>query len=335
VINPSHYKKADVSLWKGRTDSESDIDAFRFHQVLELIDLNNSPDKSQDEKINFCILGFASDEGIMRNKGRQGAAEAPDFIRRQLANLPANFFPEANLYDAGDIYVNNEDLESAQKDLALAVKCLLEKGYQPLVLGGGHEIVLGHFNGLDAFLKGKMSAEKSPLIINLDAHFDLRPFIDKGSSGTMFNQIAQCMKGENRDFNYTCVGVQTYANTKRLYKTADEFGVNYFHSKDIFHTNKMVVLEQILDIVDDHEHIYLTLDFDVLNAANAPGVSAPQPFGMDPELFLFLVKGIVKTGKVRSLDIAEISPRFDDDNRTSKLAAVVLFAIMNEMILLG
>jgi len=142
------------------------------------------------------------------------------------------------------------------------------------------------------------------------------------------------MREENRAFNYTCIGVQTYANTKSLYNTADEFGVNYFHSKDIFQTNKTVILDQIIDIIEDHEHIYLTLDFDVLNAANAPGVSAPQPFGMDPELFLFIVKGIVKTGKVRSLDIAEISPRFDDDNRTSKLAAVVLFAIMNEMMLL-
>ena len=317
--------------WTGRTDSETEREAFRFHQVVKPLDLRDIPDSSES-KMKFCLLGFASDEGIVRNKGRKGAAEAPHFIRRQLANLPANFIDHAELFDAGDIGVSNEDLESAQFDLSNAIQALLSQNFHPLVLGGGHEIVLGHFNGVDQFLHSESSRSSSPLIVNFDAHFDLRPISDKGSSGTMFRQIAQRMDEEQRNFDYLCIGLQTYANTRSLYNCADELGVKYFHSKDISHTNQTAILEQIIALTSKHKDIYLTLDFDVLNAANAPGVSAPQPFGMDPELFLYLVKGIIATKKVRSLDIAEISPRFDDDNRTSKLAAVTLFAIINELL---
>jgi formiminoglutamase len=61
-------------------------------------------------------------------------------------------------------------------------------------------------------------------------------------------------------------------------------------------------------------------------------VSAPQPFGLHPEIVLKLVKHVIQSGKVVSVDIAEVSPRFDEDNQTAKLAAVTIYAIINTMI---
>jgi len=71
------------------------------------------------------------------------------------------------------------------------------------------------------------------------------------------------------------------------------------------------------------------LDFDVLNSAYAPGVSSPQPFGITPEMLLYFVKPLLRSGKIKSLDIAEVAPRYDDDNQTAKLAAIVLYAVIN------
>jgi formiminoglutamase len=112
---------------------------------------------------------------------------------------------------------------------------------------------------------------------------------------------------------------------------AEELGVDVYDAKDITEERKDLILEQVLERLAQHEHIYLTLDMDVINAAHAPGVSSPQPFGLDPTLFLFFVKGILATGKVRSIDIAEVSPRYDADYQTAKLAAVVLYAIINTL----
>jgi formiminoglutamase len=81
-----------------------------------------------------------------------------------------------------------------------------------------------------------------------------------------------------------------------------------------------------------HQHIYLTICADVFSSAFAPGVSAPQPFGLHPEVVLKLVKHVIQSGKVVSADIAEVSPRFDEDNQTAKLAAITIYAIINTII---
>ena len=34
-----NYKKTDESVWQGRTDSDTNYDAFRWHQCVKIIDL--------------------------------------------------------------------------------------------------------------------------------------------------------------------------------------------------------------------------------------------------------------------------------------------------------
>jgi formiminoglutamase len=329
MIDNANYRMTEPDMWQGRVDDPTDQDAFRIHQVVQILDLKG-PLTVTDEKSPLCILGFCCDEGVRRNKGRIGAAEGPVQIRKELAKLPANFVEQATLYDAGNIYCVNGDLESAQHKLTAAVKHLLDNGFRPIVLGGGHEIVFGHYRGVREHVISKPNS-LPPLIVNFDAHLDLRPINEGGTSGTSFNQIAIEHESFNIPFNYICLGTQTYSNTKSLYKRADKLGVEYVDAKDISEANKNLILERVRSLISEHQDIYLTLDFDVLNAANAPGVSSPQPFGMAPEMFLYLVKEVIRTGKVRSFDIAEVSPRYDDDNQTAKLAAVVIYSIINVM----
>ena len=321
-----NYRQSDPLRWTGRIDDAEDPLAARVHQAVEVIDLRNLP-LAENGILNLALLGFCVDEGVNRNMGRVGASDGPWAIRKELAKLPANFIGRARLVDAGDVFCLKRDLETAQVDLSEAVERLIRQGYFPLVLGGGHEIVYGHYNGL----RSAISDGKPPILVNLDAHLDLRNFDSGGTSGTSFYQIATEHRQAGNPFDYICIGAQTYGNTRRLYMRAEELGVDVYDAKDITEGSKEFILKQVLERLAHHEHIYLTLDMDVLNAAHAPGVSSPQPFGLDPALFLFLVKGILSTGKVRSLDIAEVSPRYDADYQTAKLAAVILYAIINTL----
>lgn len=61
------------------------------------------------------------------------------------------------------------------------------------------------------------------------------------------------------------------------------------------------------------------------------GVSATQALGLDPEVVLPIIKHILRTRKIRGFDICEISPRFDQDNTTAKLGAVIIFAVVNTL----
>jgi len=314
------------NFWTGRVDHKTDRTAFRFHQVVSCI----SPAELaslETQKKRICIIGFSCDEGVRRNQGRTGAAEGPFRIRKELAKLPANFTESSELLDVGTICCRKKDMEKAQDELSLLVTFVLNHSCFPLVLGGGHEIVYGHYNGVKKF--ALQSEKNPPLLINFDAHFDLRPTNEFGTSGTSFFQIAQDHKSKNQPFEYICLGLQTYGNTKSLYNRADELAVQYYNAKDITENSKAHILSQIISSLEEHKSAYLTLDFDVLNSAYAPGVSSPQPFGISPEMMIYFLKPLLRTGKIKSLDIAEVAPRYDDDNQTSKLAAIVIYSIIN------
>jgi formiminoglutamase len=51
--------------------------------------------------------------------------------------------------------------------------------------------------------------------------------------------------------------------------------------------------------------------------------------GLDPEKSLKFIKYILRSNKVISFDIAEVSPRFDQDNQSANLAAVIIFSAVN------
>lgn len=65
---------------------------------------------------------------------------------------------------------------------------------------------------------------------------------------------------------------------------------------------------------------------DVFAAPYAPGVSAPAYNGIRPDTVFFdCLENLFKTGRIVSLDIAELNPRMDIDNRTARLAATIVF----------
>jgi formiminoglutamase len=277
------------------------------------------------ERMSFCFLGFKSDEGVKRNLGRTGAKYGPDSIRKQMANLPSYFNFDVNMFDAGNI-ICEDDLEEAQILLADAVYKILSAGMFPVLLGGGHEIAYGHYKGLYKYFKD--NNKELPHIVNVDAHFDLRPYHNGVSSGTMFHQIADMNKENGEKFKYLVIGIQQSANTKSLFNRADRLGTNYILCKDIRNKSEEIIFSKIDELIKD-KNTYLTVCTDVFSSAVAPGVSAPQPFGMFPEIGLKIIKHIVINSNLISFDIAEVAPRFDDDEQTAKLASILIFSLLN------
>mgnify|MGYP001549629884 CR=1 FL=1 len=326
-----NYRPSFAETWSGRIDDLHDRDAFRIHQVVRRIDLRKIAHRSihfSDQ--NICLLGFCCDEGIRRNLGRVGADQGPAYIRQELANLPVTFPDTFSIYDAGDIHCAGNDLERAQAALELAVERLMDHGLFPLVLGGGHELALGHYRGITQFLNKKH--RHPPGIINFDAHLDLRPMRQSGSSGTMFSQIADDCRKSGFPFTYFCLGVQTTGNTISLFKRAEQLGAEYMLAREISAGGLAASERKIMQFIDRCDTIYLTLCCDVFHSHAAPGVSALQPFGMDPETVLQLIKIILNCGKTVAIDIAEVSPRFDRDHHTAKLVSVIIYAMINQLI---
>ncbi len=308
-----HYQAPTPAFWTGRRDS---LVRERFFQIVELLDLTTTKILPNNA---FCLLGFACDAGVIRNLGNPGAKTGPQHFRQQFAKLANHLPQDVVLYDCGDIVCHDDDLENAQKSLAVICASLLDAGLHPIVIGGGHETAWGHFQGIMQFNHGKPIG-----IINFDAHYDLRPLLpgNKGSSGTPFLQMANYYHKLQLDFDYFVIGIQELANTASLFTTAKNLGVKTIFANQIHHSNnKEIITQSLANFMDKHQQIYLTLCLDVFANVIAPGVSAPQVNGLWLQQVLPLLEFIVRTNKIISFDIVELAPPLDQDNKTAQLAA--------------
>jgi formiminoglutamase len=318
-----YYIPAQKQNWQGRTDSQAQE---RFFQIVDCCDLREGFPQQTLEK-TYALLGFCCDEGVRRNLGRVGAAQGPQALRQALAKLALPLTEEFVLFDIGDIVCQNENLEAAQTALATLVSQLLQKKIMPIILGGGHEVAWGHYQGI---------ALHNPNIdlgiINFDAHFDLRPLHqnDQGHSGSPFLQIAQARQAKSLKFDYMCLGIQKFSNTQSLFAAAKSLNTTYIAAEDL-NTNPAANYFSVLDnFMAQHQSIYLTLCLDVFAAAFAPGVSAPQALGLLPHKVLPLLRHIFKSNKVISFDIAELAPQYDRENMTAQLAANLLAVLFKK-----
>jgi formiminoglutamase len=306
----------DEKIWGGRTDDEPGDTRRIFNQVAPF-------DGQAVGKNTPVIIGFGSDEGVSRNKGRSGAAHAPKELRRALAGLPAKALE--TVCDAGDVVCDDGDLESAQAELSRMVNNVLIRGGRPLVFGGGHEVAWGTYSGLRAYLGS--ASERRLLIINFDAHFDLRQ-TRPANSGTPFDQIACDCAARGVPFDYVCFGISDLANTAALFERARQLDVQYVLDIDMQEAQLMQRLGQLDELLNSADDVYLTIDLDVLPGSTAPGVSAPAVLGVPLSVVEAMVRRIHASGKLRASDIAEYNPSLDQDKRTARAAARLAYRLL-------
>ena len=306
-----HYSPTHQLAYTGRKEILANQ---RFYQTIHCLDLQHTQLTTQPH-LQPAILGFCSEEGIIRNHGRPGAKFGPEAFRKAFANLPAHGI--AHLIDVGDITVT-DDLELGQKALGSVVSELVKHHYLPIVIGGGHELAWGQYQGIhQSPLRKKLG------IINFDAHFDLRPLAkpNYGTSGTPFTQIAQQRELDKLGFHYLCVGIQPTANTPELFEQARILGAEYISASQLTENDVSHSLSIINHSIQQCDSIYLSICMDVFSASLASGVSAPQSLGILPERALPLIQHIMQSGKTISLAVAELSPPYDQNSLTARLAA--------------
>lgn len=297
-------------FWNGRKDS--DAHSTRFHQEV-LTDMSATLEVG-----DFGLIGFESDEGVRRNQGNPGAALAPNVIRTYIGNLPFHM-KHKQVKDYGNITCILGDLEGAQTALGQAVTGMLEDKVFPIMIGGGHETFYGHFLGEKNF-----RAHQSIGIINIDAHFDMRPD-ETPSSGTMFRQALEA----NDDVGYLCLGIQELGNTKTLFDAAARFKVQYMLEDEMHELS--AAYEKIDQFAANYDAVIVTVCMDAIASSFAPGVSAPSPFGLEAKQVRSLLRHIATLDNVSSMDVSEVNPLVDEKDKTSRLAALLVADFMQHI----
>ncbi|WP_116365813.1 formimidoylglutamase [Parahaliea mediterranea] len=308
---------SNASPWQGRVDAEDGDLGLRWHQVIQ---------RGAGSGPGAALLGFASDIGVRRNKGRPGAAAGPRALRGALANMA--WHHSTGLLDAGDIEAG-DDLAASQASYAAQLAELLAQGHFVLGLGGGHEIGWASYLGCRDFLTRRHAGQRLG-IINFDAHFDLRLPAPHASSGTPFYQVARDCEARGLPFDYCCIGAAPTANTAALFQRAAALGAVHLQDTDCHNDAARALLSAFITPLDA---LYVTVCLDVFPPASAPGVSAPAAPGVDPAWVLrqiALIGELCRDCAVHWLmaDVAELCPPLDIDARTARLGARVLDTLL-------
>lgn len=226
----------------------------------------------------------------------------------------------------------NDELEAAQSALGMKVATVLAQNAYPVILGGGHEVAWGSYLGLKPWLEQQDTEHyrRKLLVLNLDAHFDLRGS-RPANSGTPFDQIAQDCAKSNRLFQYACWGVAKLSNTPALYARAAEFNTDIKEDIELQESNLSSLMQSLDTLLANTDNVHLTIDLDVLPASVEPGVSAPATLGVPLATIEAIAIHVKQSGKMRIVDIAELNPSLDTDDHTARIAACLAWFLMDDL----
>lgn len=272
-------------------------------------------DVASYEEANVVILGCPQDEGVRRNKGRVGAAQAPTEIRRALYRLVVLETQQLKLFDIGDTIIQ-ATLEETHKLHSDIVQQIIQDGKQLVVLGGGNDVSYADCSGLS-------QAVESVLAINVDAHFDVRADAVR-NSGTPYRQLLEEEYVQPENFYEVGSIPMANSNTYRDYlqqKRATIIDLNTVQVHGI-----STVLTEVLH--NPAQTIFWGLDMDSVNVAAAPGVSAPNVLGLSAYDFCQIGKIAGQDWRSKIFEITEVNPTYDIDSRTSRLAAACIYQFL-------
>lgn len=269
------------------------------------------------------IVGLPYDGGIPT---RPGARFGPKAIRDALAAFGTwdGARDASPATDLGDLALPTTDGREAHCRIEEAARTAFAAGARPVFLGGDHGCTGSVVRGLAAARPGLRLG-----VISLDAHLDVREYADESSlsSGTPFRRAIESGIADGE--RMAMVGIRRFANSRHYLDWAAEQRIHLVTMEDVARQGAAASAQAALDAATrDADALYLSIDMDAVDAAFAPGVSATGIGGFTAREMIELVSTIASHPKLIAADVMELSPPYDHDQRTAKLAARLLLELL-------
>jgi formimidoylglutamase len=258
---------------------------------------------------------------------RAGSRHGPDAVRQAFmyytafSSLDDRGMTGFRAADLGDVNVTLTDMAASFENISATARGLVGRGIVPVTIGGDHWITYPLLKGVADALPGKRIG-----VIHFDAHHDLRKaHLGAESSGVPFRKALELPGGPIAGRNLVQIGIAEFANSPQLAGYARAAGVTVFPQLAVERDGMAGIVEQALILAGDGtDAIYVSVDIDCIDQAQAPGTAAPNPSGLDSRDVQAALRRIAGHPKVIGFDLVEISPPFDVQGITGRTGAALV-----------
>ncbi len=218
------------------------------------------------------------------------------------------------------------------QDLAREVRAIVRRGQLPVVLGGDHSLSIGSVGGV---------AQASRIgVIWLDAHGD---FNTPGTSpsGNVHGMPLAVLAGLGDARLVAAAGEPPAVSPDRIaligarsldageQELLREQGVTVYAMESIDTRGIAAVVEEaVTRLTARADRLHVSLDVDVLDPREAPGVGTPVPGGLTYREARLAMEIIAASGRLGSLDVVEVNPILDERNATGRLASELVLSAL-------
>jgi len=296
------------------------------------------------------LIGAPTDVGA----GRRGASMGPEALR--VAGLkPALERLNRTVIDRGNVtgpinperprvggYRHLAEVTAWCTAVRDAVYAALADGDFPILMGGDHSLAIGSIAAVARFCAER---ETVPTVLWLDAHAD---FNDAASSptGNLHGMPVGILTGIGPPElvrlgpavpiippdRVVQIGVRSVDQIEKELVVGS--GIIVYDMRTIDEITMREAVERALEYLAKRGgHLHVSFDVDFVDPSIAPGVPTTVPGGPTYREAQLCMEMIHDSGLMKSLDIMELNPAFDDRNRTAELAVELVESLFGQQIL--
>jgi formiminoglutamase len=217
--------------------------------------------------------------------------------------------------DMGD--VTRPDGTQGERRVAEVVTRAAGRARFLVALGGDNSLTYSVVRGLFGERIGECG------LITIDAHHDLRDGVSNGSV------VRRLLESGLPGSNVVQIGIADFANSEAYAARAREAGITVVSRGKLRGADLALVAQQALEIAGaDGRPVFVDVDIDVCDRADAPGCPSSAPGGISADELRLLAFELARDSRVVGADIAEIDSEMDaPDDRTVRLAALVVLEL--------
>ncbi|ARJ50316.1 arginase [Staphylococcus lutrae] len=233
---------------------------------------------------------------------------------------------------------NYEEILTFSKALKDKVSESIRQNHFPVILGGDHSLAIGSISGVAEHYQQLG-------VIWYDAHGDLN-VPEESPSGNVHGMPLRILAGEGdsqlvqlggfmpkvKPENIVLIGMRDLDYGERAY--IKQHQIRTYTMADIDERGiRPIIEESIAYLKDKTDGVHLSLDVDALDPNETPGTGTKVSGGLTYRESHYALELLNASGLITSMDIVEVNPLLDRENRTAEQAVALLGSFFGETLL--